>query len=89
MPNTTANQFLVFSNIPEDQVLGECNEHSLCGGQITYSRTQKIVIIKMPKKAQQVAKMGFTYLVDKKINEMDLSDAIEEMGSTTRIQGLD
>lgn len=66
MPNTTANQFLVFSNILEDQVLGDGNEHSLYGGQITYSRTQKILIIKMPKKAQQVAKMGFTHLVDKK-----------------------
>lgn len=29
--------------------------------------------------------MAFTHLVDKKISEMDLTDAIEETGSTTRI----
>lgn len=87
MSNATANQFLVYSNVPEDQVLDDDNEYSLCGGRITYSRTQKILIIKMPEKAQQVAKVGFTHLVDKKISEMDLTDAIEETGSTTRICG--
>ena len=85
--NTTANQFLVYSDVPEDQVLDDDNEYSLYGGRITYSCTQKILIIKMPKKAQQVAKVGFTHLVDKKISKMDLTDTIEEMGSTTRICG--
>ena len=87
MSNATANQFLVYSNVPEDQVLDDDNEYLLYGGRITYSRTQKILIIKMPKKAQQVAKVGFTHLMDKKISEMDLADAIEETGSTTRICG--
>lgn len=82
MSNVTANQFLVYSNVPEDQVLDDDNEYSLYGGRITYSRTQKFLIIKMPKKAQQVAKVGFTHLVDTKISEMGLADAIEETGST-------
>ena len=85
--NVTANQFLVYSNVPEDQVLDDDNEYSLYGGRITYSRTQKFLIIKMPKKAQQVAKVGFTHLVATKISEMGLADAIEETGSTMRIRG--
>lgn len=86
---TTANQFLVYSNVPEDQVLDDENEYSLSGGRITYySRSQKkILILKMPTKAQQVAKTSFTFLVDQKISEMGLYDAIEETGSTTRIHG--
>lgn len=68
LQNNNLSQFLVFLHVPEDQVLQIVDDSfSPLGGLVSYEFTTQTLIIKMPKKAHEVAKAQFAYLLNKKV----------------------
>jgi hypothetical protein len=83
------NQFIIFLHVPKGQVLQITDDSTfpLNGSRISYERTTKILIIKIPHEPHEVAKEEFANILNQKFAQINLSHALRKTGSTTRTYG--